>query len=142
MFSPSRVWGRGLDNFSNHVFASFSQRLVTYGLQSAAGAVLHEDLVYHPSRESNVFKRSGHALLSTVVVQTSHGNDIAVANIIAAVGSGIVINVYHPGRENFTRPGAWKMVGWNFTGFAEERLWKEFRPDIKSFLEKRVLHRP
>ena len=49
LFSPSDVWGRGVDGFTNHLTASFTQRVVTYGLQSGAAAALHEDLRYRPS---------------------------------------------------------------------------------------------
>jgi len=48
LISPSRIWGQGADNYTNHLVASFSQRLVTYGLQSGAAAALHEDLRYRP----------------------------------------------------------------------------------------------
>jgi hypothetical protein len=141
MFSPSDVWGRGTDRFTNHFVASFSQRLVTYGLQSGAAAALHEDLRYKPSLSGNVWKRSAHALFSTVVLETPRGNDIAYANIIAAVGSGVVINTYHPGQENFTHPGAWKLAGFNLLGFAQGNLWNEFKPDIKHLVRSKLLHR-
>ena len=44
LFSPSDVWGRGMDGFTNHLTASFTQRVMTYGLQSGAAAILHEDV--------------------------------------------------------------------------------------------------
>ena len=141
LFSPSDVWGRGADRFTNHLVASFTQRLVTYGIQSGAAAALHEDLRYKPSHSGSVWKRSEHALFSTVVLETPRGNDIAYANIIAAVGSGVLIDTYHPGRENFTHPGAWKLSGLNLLGFAQGNLWNEFKPDIKHLVRSKLLHR-
>jgi hypothetical protein len=141
LFAPSRVWGRGTDQFTNHLVASVTHRLVTYGVQSGAAAALHEDLRYKPSLSRNVWRRSGHALLSTVILETPRGNDVAFANIIAAVGSGVIINTYHPGRENFTHPGAWKLAGSNLAGFAEGNLWNEFKPDIKHLVRSKLLHR-
>jgi hypothetical protein len=141
LFSPSDVWGRGADRFTNHLVASFTQRLVTYGVQSTAAAALHEDLRYKPSRSGNAWKRTEHALFSTVVLETPRGNDIAYANIIAAVGSGVFINTCHPGRENFTHPGAWKLSGLNLLGFAQGNLWNEFKPDIKHLVRSKLLHR-
>ncbi len=141
LFSPSSVWGRGVDKFENHMVASFTQRLVTYGLQSSAAAALHEDLRYKPSHSSNVWKRAQHAIVSTFVLETPRGNDVALANLVAAVGSGVVINTCHPGREHFTEPGAWKLAGWNLLGFAEGNLWNEFKPDIKHLVRTRLLHR-
>jgi len=141
MFSPSDVWGRGLDRFTNHFAASFSQRLVTYGLQSGAAAALHEDVRYKPSLSSNVWKRASHALFSTVVLDTPRGNDIAIANIVAAVGSGVFINTCHPGQEHFTHPGAWQLAGWNLAGFAQSNLWNEFKPDLKHLIRSKLLHR-
>jgi len=141
LFSPSEVWGRGVDGFTNHMVASFTQRVVTYGLQSSAAAVLHEDLRYKPSLSGNVWKRTGHALLSTVVLETPRGNDIAYANIVAAVGSGFTINAFHPGREISTRPGAWNFAALNLLGFAQGNLWAEFKPDIKHLVRHKLLHR-
>jgi hypothetical protein len=91
LFSPSRVWGQGTDLFTNHLVASFTQRLATYGIQSGAAALLHEDLRYRPSTSRNIWKRTGHALISTLVLETPRGNDIALANVVAAVGSAAVI---------------------------------------------------
>jgi hypothetical protein len=141
LFSPSEVWGRGTDQFTNHLMASFAQRLVTSGIQSGAAAALHEDLRYRPSLSSNVWKRAEHALFSTFVLETPRGEDIAFANIVAAIGSGVVINTYHPGRENFTHPGAWKLAAWNLSGFAESNLWNEFKPDIKYLIRSKLFHR-
>jgi hypothetical protein len=141
MFYPSDVWGRGTDGFTNHLVGSFTQRLVTYGLQSGAAAALHEDLRYKPSLSSNILKRSGHALFSTLVIETPRGNDFAYANIVAAVGSGVVINTYRPGQENFTHSGAWKLAGFNLLGFAQGNLWNEFKPDLKHLVRSKILHR-
>ena len=141
LFSPSDVWGRGMDGFTNHLTASFTQRVVTYGLQSGAAAILHEDVRYKPSLSSNVWKRTAHALTSTVILETPRGNDIAIANIVAAVGSGIAINKFHPGREISTLPGAWNLAALNLLGFAQGNLWTEFKPDIKHLVRRKLLHR-
>ena len=146
LFSPTRIWGRGADDYTNHLVASFSQRLVTYGIQSAAAAALHEDLRYSPSFSRNVWKRSGHALFSTIVLETERGNELAIANVVAAVGSAVVINAAAPGQEdpgqgNFRRPGVWDLTGRNLLGFAEGNLWNEFKPDIKHLVRSRLLHR-
>jgi hypothetical protein len=141
LLSPSDVWGRGVDGFTDHMIASFTQRVVTYGLQSGAAAALHEDVRYKPSLSSNVWKRTGHALFSTVVLETPRGNDIAYANIVAAVGSGFVINATHPGRDITNRPGAWNLAALNLVGFAQGNLWTEFKPDIKHLVRHKLLHR-
>jgi hypothetical protein len=141
LFSPSAVWGHGVDGFTNRMTASFTQRLVTYGLQSGAAAALQEDVRYKPSLSGNVWKRTGHALISTVVLETKRGDDIAYANIFAAVGSGFVINATHPGRESSTRPGAWNLAALNLLGFAQGNLWTEFKPDIKHLVRSKLLHR-
>jgi len=141
LISQSEVWGRGVDGFTDHLIASFTQRVVTYGLQSGAAAALHEDLRYRPSDSHNVWKRTCHALFSTVVLETPRGNDIAYANIVAAVGSGIAINTFHPGRDVSNRPGAWNLAGLNLLGFAQGNLWSEFKPDIKHLVRHKLLHR-
>ena len=141
LFSPSAVWGRGTDGFTNHVVASFTQRLVTCGIQSGAAAALGEDLRYKPSLSGNVWKRAQHALLSTLVLETPRGKDVAFANIVAAIGSAAVISTYHPGREDLTHPGMWSLTGTNLLGFAEGNLWNEFKPDIKYLVRRKILHR-
>jgi hypothetical protein len=146
LISPTDLWGRGADNYTNHLVASFSQRLVTYGIQSGAAAALHEDLRYRASLSRSPWKRSAHALMSTLILETPRGNDIAFANIVAAVGSAVVINAVRPGQEdpagaNFNHPGVLDLAGRNLLGFAEGNLWNEFKPDIEHFLRSRLLHR-
>jgi hypothetical protein len=141
LFSTSAVWGRGTDRFTNHVIGSFTQRLTTYGLQSAAAAALHEDVRYKPSLSSNVWKRTEHALFRTLVVETPRGNDIAFANIVAAAGSAAIISTARPGREDFTGPGMWRLTGTNLLGLAEGNLWNEFKPDVKHLVRRKILHR-
>ena len=137
LVSPSAVWGRGADGYSNHLVASFTQRLVTYGMQSGAAAALHEDLRYRPSLSRNLSRRSVHALCSTLVVETQRGNDIAFANLVAAFGSAAVINASGPGRENSNRPGIWNLAAENLLGLAEGNLWNEFKPEIKHLLRSK-----
>jgi hypothetical protein len=139
--SPTDVWGHGVDGFTDHLEASFTQRVVTYGLQSGAAAVLHEDVRYKPSLSSNLWKRTGHALISTVVLETPRGDDIAYANIIAAIGSGFAIHTFHPGRDINNRPGAWNFAALDLLGFAQGNLWTEFKPDIKHLVRHKLLHR-
>jgi hypothetical protein len=146
LISPTRIWGHGADNYTNHLVASFSHRLVTYGLQNGAAAALHEDLRYRPSLSRSFWKRSGHALFSTLVLETARGNNIALANIVAAVGSAAIINASRPGQEsptqqNLSHMGMWDLAGANFLGFAEGNLWNEFKPDIKHLVRSRLLHR-
>ena len=141
MFSPSDVWGQGSDRFTNHLVASFTQRLVRNGLQGAAAAALHEDLRYKPSHSDNLWKRASHALVSTVVLETSRGGDLAFANIVSAFGSGIILSTYHPGRDDLNHPGTWSLAGWNFVGFAQSNLWNEFKPDIKHLVRTKLLRR-
>lgn len=141
LISPTRIWGRGTDAYTNHLLASFTHRLVTYGLQSGAAALLHEDLRYKPSLSQNVWKRSAHALLSTVILETPRGNDIAFANLAAAVGSGVIVNTTHPGQENYDHVGVFNHAGRDLLGFAESNLWNEFKPDIKNLLRTKLLRR-
>jgi hypothetical protein len=146
LISPTDIWGRGADKYTNHLIASFSQRLVTYGIQSGAAAALHEDLRYRPSLSHNPWRRSAHALVSTLILETPRGNDIAFANIVAAVGSGVVIHATRPGQEdpggaNLDHPGVMDLAGRNLLGFAEGNLWNEFKPDIRHFLRSKLLHR-
>ena len=144
--SPNHIWGHGTDDYTNHLVSSFTRRVVTYGIQAGAAAALHEDLRYKPSLSQNVWKRAGHALRSTVVLETPRGNDIAFANIVAAVGSAEIINATRPGQENPTQEnlshwGVWNLAGANMLGFAEGNLWNEFKPDVKHFVRTKLLHR-
>ena len=139
LLSSKSIWGQGTDGYTNHLVASFSHRLVTYGIQSGAAAALHEDLRYRPSLSGNIWKRSEHALVSTLVVETPRGNDVAFANLVAAFGSAAVMNATLPGRENSSHPDIWRLASENLAGFAEGNLWNEFKPDLK-YLLRRGLH--
>lgn len=138
----NQIEGTGTDPIGgrralNKVYRQSSGRSV----QGAAAAALHEDLRYKPSLSGNFWKRSERALLSRLILDTPRGNDIAYANIIAAIGSGVVINLAHPGQENFTRPGAWRLAGMNIVGFAEGNLWNEFKPDLKHLVRSKILRK-
>jgi hypothetical protein len=146
LISPDRIWGQGADNYTNHLVSSFTRRLVTYGLQAGAAAALHEDLRYRPSLSHNVWKRSEHALVSTLILETPRGNDIAFANIVAAVGSAAIIHASRPGLEStgpgdYGNPGILRLAGLDLLGFAEGNLWNEFKPDLKYFVRSKLLHR-
>jgi hypothetical protein len=140
-FSPNNIWGRGGDKFANRFEASFVQRLVTYGMQDGFAAAFHEDLRYRPSLENGVFQRLRYAVARTFILQTPRGNEVAFANLAAAFSSGLIINVCHPGRENFLHPGAWTLAGGNLLGFMESNLWAEFKPDIRHLVRSKILHR-
>ena len=141
LISSRHIWGQGTDGYTNHLLASFSHRLVTYGMQSAAAAALHEDLRYRPALSGNVWKRSGHALLSTLVIETPRGNDVALANVVAAFSSAAIMNATLPGRETSRHPDIWCLAGENLLGFAETNMWNEIKPDLKHLL-RRGFHRP
>jgi hypothetical protein len=142
LIGSSHIWGQGTDGYTNHLVASFSQRLVTYGIQSGAAAALHEDLRYRPALSGNFWKRSEHALLSTFVIETPRGNDVAFANIVAAFGSAAIINASLPGRESSNHPDLWRLSGENLLGFAEGNLWSEFKPDLKQLIQRGLHLRP
>jgi hypothetical protein len=142
LIAPSHVWGQGTDGYTNHLVGSFSQRLVTYGIQAGAAAALHEDLRYRPALSRNVWRRSEHALFSTVIVETPRGNDIALANIIAAFGSAAVIDASRPGRENSYRQNIWRLSSENLLGFAEGNFWNEFKPEVKQMVRRGLHRRP
>ena len=139
-FSPNYIWGTGSDKFVNRFEASFSQRLVTYGMQSGFAAAFHEDLRYRPSGEQRVWKRTWYAVERTFVLETSRGNEVAFANLAGALGSGFIMNAAHPGREN-APSGAWTLAAGNLLAFMECNLWSEFKPDIRYFVRTRILHR-
>jgi len=142
LVGSSRIWGQGTDGYTNHLVASFSQRLVTYGVQSGAAAALHEDLRYRPSLSRNVWKRSEHALASTLVVETPRGDDVAIANILAAFSSAAIMNASLPGRESSNHQGTCTLAAENLLGFAEGNLWNEFKPDLKQLLWRGLHRRP
>lgn len=142
LISSSHIWGQGTDGYTNHLVASFTQRLVTYGIQSGAAAALHEDLRYRPSLSRNVWKRSEHALLSTLVIETPRGDDVAFANIVAAFGSAAIMNASLPGRESSNHPDLFRLAGEDLLGFAEGNLWSEFKPDLKQLIQRGLHLRP
>ena len=116
--------------------------MVTYGLQSGAAAALHEDVRYKPSLSGNVWKRTGHALLSTVVLETPRGNDIAYRQHRRR-GRQRIRHQYlpsGPGNLRLVRePGTSPRL--NLLGFAQGNLWTEFKPDIKHLVRRKLLHR-
>jgi hypothetical protein len=76
-------------------------------------------------------------MLSALVWETPRGNDLALANLVAAFGGAAIMNVSLPGREySSSHPDIWTLAGENLLGFAEGNLWNEFKPDLKHLVSK------
>ena len=85
-------------------------------------------------------------MFSTLILETPRGNDVAFANIVAAVGSAEIINASRPRagkspQANRTHLGMWNLAGDNLLGFAEGNSGMNSSPISSIWLRSKLLHR-
>jgi hypothetical protein len=135
-----REWKDGAGAFGriygDHLATITSRRTARFVVQTA----LHEDSRYKPSTSTNVFSRTFHALVFTVVDKTDGGNNtIAVGNFAGAAAGGLVGMAYLPrGFNDITH--AEQRMALEFATTAAGNVAAEFEPQWGPILKK--LHIP
>ena len=135
-----REWRQGAAGFGRN-FGNYAAMSVTgFTAKFGVAELLREDPRYHPSHETKIMKRVGHALLFTFVDRSQSGRPRpAVSTWAGAVASGFVMKSYMPqGFNDSVHAGQWTLI--NLGGFAGNNLGEEFKPELKRLAKK--LHLP
>lgn len=137
-----REWRQGAEAFGRNYGDEFARSVSMETARFATGALLREDLRYHPSESKNAFSRTGHALLFTFFDKSDSGHSrLAFANITGAAAGGYVGNAYLPhGFNDATHADV--RAGLMLGGIAAGNLMHEFGPEIYRFCKRTHLPLP
>jgi len=94
-------WGRGWGGIAKRAGNSAGQRSVKATVELGVSTWTHEDLRYRRLGEGSLFRRMGHAALSTVWVRRDNGDDsstVAVGRITGAFAAAQVSRAWMPPR--------------------------------------------
>jgi hypothetical protein len=134
-----RQWEDGGGAFGRNYGAALGERVASETARYGAGALLHEDFRYRPSKARGM-ARLFHAIGYTFVDTSDSGHrTLAVANFAAAAAGGFVGNLYLPDGYNTPGDGA-RHFATRMAGFAGTNLSREFAPEIYAAVKK--LHLP
>ncbi len=131
-----REWRQGAEAFGRNYADELARTTSKQTARFLVGALLREDLRYHPSKSKNAFARTGHAVLFTFFDKSDSGHtQLALANLTGAAAGGYVGNAYLPhGYNDVTHADirGGEMLG----GIAAGNLLHEFGPEIYRFCKR------
>ena len=134
-----RDWKDGGGAFGRNYASSYVGKVSLETARFGAGALLHEDFRYRPSKKTG-FDRLFYAIGYTFVDSSDSGHRrIAVANFAGAAAGGFVLNSFLPDGYNTAGDGA-KRFGSRMGGFAINNVTREYAPEIEKVVH--ALHIP
>jgi hypothetical protein len=143
-------WGQGTKGYLRRVGSRYAQGVAKSTGDFVFSYALHEDPRYEPSGDKGVWKRTGHALSTVVVVYhlRNCGTDDngtlhdcpkwpAISKMVGASSSGLVGLSWYPQRLN--TPGqVLARTGSAYGGYVASAIFSEFQADIFHLLGKMV----
>ena len=135
-----REWKDGAGAFGRNYGNELASRTAEETARSMTAALLREDFRYRPSKSTNFFARSFHAVGFTFVDHSDSGHArLAVSNFAAATARGFVANAYlPPGFDNASH--AESRAALAFAGLAGQNVLREFAPDLERLVNR--IHLP
>ncbi len=129
-------WGQGASGYARRFGTRYSQGVAKTTGDFVVGSLLKEDPRYEASRDTNFWKRTGHAFASIFVVKNVYGNQRpAFSKFAGAASSGLVGLAWYPDRLN--RPGdVAARIGTGFGGYLASSVFQEFKPNLLRGLKK------
>jgi hypothetical protein len=125
-----RDWRQGPGAFGRQYGAALASQGAQQTARFITGALLHEELRYHPSASHNPLVRTFHAIGFTFVDQSDSGaRRPAFANFTGAAAEGFVGNLYLPAGFNNTTHAETRMMI-SFGTLAGRNIVREFGPEI------------
>jgi len=124
-------WGHGADAFRNRVLSEYGQFLLSESIEFGVTSFHREDPRYIRMGAGGPWRRTWHALKSTVVASdTKGGQTIALGRIAGAYGSWAIATRWNPPEERTA--GQIMLYGnVNLLTKASVNLWREFWPDAR-----------
>lgn len=125
-------WGQEPEALFDRLGSQYGQFFLDQSIQLAFWSIHREDSHYFREGHGNFFKRTGHALKSTVIVSnTNGGQTLAIGAIAGSYGSwAIATQWWEPKSEQTTEQVMlWGSAG--LMGKAASNFFHEFWPDAK-----------
>ena len=124
-------WGQGLAGYGRRLSSNFGQYSIKKTLQFSIGAALKEDPRYFASNDDGFWRRTGHAVSHTVMVQNDYNRRVfSFGRVTGTLGGSFISRTWHPERQR-TVGHALRNAGISIGTEAGWNLLKEFWPDIK-----------
>jgi hypothetical protein len=133
-----REWGAGLSGYGRRDAAAYGAGVVRHTAEFGIGALLHEDPRFEPSPHNGFRARTADVLHNTVFIRTDDGDHrFAWSRVAAAITTGFAVNSWEPRRLHSTHH-ALMLSAAGVASYATGNFMKEFTPDIKRFLLRKL----
>lgn len=124
-------WGQGAKGYGIRFGDVFGRSLVSNTIEYSAGAVLHEDLGYYKCECTGLWRRTGHALLSTFTARRPSGKrTFAISRVMGNYGGAMISQFWYPHRYTPLGDGV-RLGNWGFGYTFGIDLANEFWPDVR-----------
>ena len=123
-------YGQGWESYGKRYGANLAYNATRQTIAYGTSLVFHEDTRYFASRSHGIWKRTGHALLSTFTARHADGRDrFSMSSVTGVVGGCTLSSIWGP--------PSWKGVGniaynagISFSATAGFNIVREFLPDL------------
>ncbi|MGI8746163.1 MAG: hypothetical protein ACR2NN_27000 [Bryobacteraceae bacterium] len=130
-------WGQGVQGYGIRYGDVFGRLLVQNTIQYGAATVLREDPNYYRCECSGLFKRTGHALISTFTARRPSGKrTLAISAIVGAYGGGMISTFWYPHRYTPLGDGV-RIANYGFASTFGINVATEFWPEVRRKIFKK-----
>jgi hypothetical protein len=93
-------WDSGAQGYAERYGWRFSMNLTTKAAEYSLGALMHDDVAYHPCECSGLLSRSAHAFVSVLTAKRPSGRTVfSLPSLVAPyAGSFTAVNAFYPSR--------------------------------------------
>lgn len=124
-------WGQGANAYGLRIGDVFGRQLASNALEYGSAAVLHEDTAYFPCQCRGVWRRTGHALLSTFTAhRPSGGRTFALSRFLGIYGGATISQSWYPHRYSALGDGV-RTANWGVASVFGINVGYEFWPDVR-----------
>ena len=129
-----KEWDQGAEGYGRRFGSAYATRIIQGTLEYGGSLALREDNRYVPSRETGLWNRSKHALVSTLTARNDAGHEhFAYSHVGGAAGAAFISRIWQPHSTNTAGDGA-VTFGIIMAADAGGNMFKEFWPDVKRHL--------
>lgn len=93
-------WDSGAQGYAERYGWRFGMNLTTKAAEYSLGALMHEDVAYHPCECSGFLPRTAHAFISVLTAKTPDGRSVpSLPSLVSPyAGSFTAVNAWYPSR--------------------------------------------
>ena len=118
-------WDKNPGGFGQRLGTAFVARTANETVKASLSALLHEDNTYYQCTCRNVFARTGHALLTSVLAKNDNGHStLAMGRITGAYAEGLTTTAFY--QHEYGINGAFRLGTTALTTHAVTNIVREF----------------